>query len=119
VLGNLPDEIRFVYSIALEETFPVEYRLIPENINNSSPLSWTLSTNDSWISVLPASGTTPDSFSVSLNGFTIKTGEYYTGSLSITVVDPEHTAGSPHTITVILTFIDDPLHSFFLPVITR
>lgn len=119
VLGNLPDELRFVYSIALEETFPVEYLLIPENINNSSPLSWTLSTNDSWISVLPASGATPDSFSVSLNGFTIKTGEYYTGSLSITVVDPEHTAGSPHTITVILTFIDDPLHSFFLPIITR
>jgi uncharacterized protein YkwD len=118
-LGNLPGEIQFTYSIPMEKMFPYEYVIIPVNINSQSTIRWTLSSNDSWIIFSPSSGATPDSFTVSANGFSVNSEKIYSGDLLITVTDPEDAIDSPHIINVTLKIIDDPILSVYLPVIYR
>jgi uncharacterized protein YkwD len=119
VLGNLPTEISFVYSISQEQIFPDQYRLTPDNVVNPTGLIWMLSTNQSWIDFNPGNGSSPESFTVSANGFSSDSEAVYSGSLLVTVTDPGDTVGSPHTINVRLTIIADPITSIFLPVVGK
>jgi uncharacterized protein YkwD len=118
VLGNLPDKISFVYSHSLGTFTPAEYSVIPENISSSDILFWSLSSSADWLDFSPASGATPQHFSVSPNSFQNGSGNV-SGSLVVSVTEPGNTTGSPHEIQVTVIFLPGDLHPIYLPIISR
>jgi uncharacterized protein (TIGR03437 family) len=75
----------------------------PIQISNSgtgtSTLSWTATASDSWLSVLPASGTAPSNFSVSVSPAGLSAGTY-NGAIQILAASASN---SPLSIAVTLT----------------
>jgi hypothetical protein len=71
--------------------------------------SWTISTDSSWLSASPTSGSTPGSFSVSVSASGLATGSY-TGHVTVTA---SGIAGSPVSIPVTLqVFTQDMSETF-------
>ncbi|MEA3445724.1 MAG: BACON domain-containing carbohydrate-binding protein, partial [Bacteroidota bacterium] len=65
------------------------------NCGNDASLNWSATSDSSWITVIPATDTTPGSFTITADSNT--TGELRTGEIIITAGG---IAGSPQTITV-------------------
>lgn len=118
-LGNLPDELTFLYSIPQARLIPAKVTLTPADVSTFSPLTWTLTQAGAWFSSVPASGTSPQSFQITPGGFATGAPAVYPGSLTVTVSDPAGTLGSPHRIDLTLHVIDTPLYEVYLPLINR
>ena len=88
-LDELPAEVSFYYSI-LEQRFPAagaDLRII--NIEDGSPLDWTIEKEGEWFEATPAEGQSPDILSIAPDSFDPFNPGALTGSITITVVDPQ------------------------------
>ncbi len=116
-LGNLSDALMFLYSIPQSRLTPATVTLIPTDIGTNYPLTWTLAHTGTWFTATPSAGTSPQSFQITPGSFSTTTPATYTGSLTVTVIDPANTLGSPQHIDITLRVIDTPLSTVYLPLI--
>jgi len=118
-LGNLPDAVEFTYSIPDGQLFPRSYRVEPQNVGNDVPLTWQLSTSGTWFRLSTTQGITPHSFWIIPATFTTSSPATYSGTVTVTVVDPAGVAGSPHTIRLTLRAVNVRYHYAYLPVVVK
>lgn len=114
-LGNLPDTLQFTYSIPDERFLPTAYQVMPSNVGNDDPITWTVATEGVWFTVAPTGGTTPASFWITSTTFSTGTVAAYTGAVTVTVVDPAEVEGSPHRIDLSLRVVNTSLSHVHLP----
>jgi len=118
-LGNLPDQLHFTYSTASKQLLPAFVLVTPLNMGSPTILEWQVDSGDDWILATPEQGETPQSLQVTLLGLdSVKIG-IYTSTLEIEVTSPLDTLDSPHAIAVTLQVVDEPLHSLYLPNLSR
>ena len=119
-LGGLSDTLQFTYSIPEERFLPTVHRVTPLNVGNDDPLTWTVATEGAWFTAAPLTGTTPASFWITP---TIVTGAgtlpIHTGAVTVTVVDPSGTEGSPYWIGLTLQVVDTSFSHVYLPLILQ
>ncbi|MBN1657834.1 MAG: CAP domain-containing protein [Anaerolineae bacterium] len=118
-LGGLPTSLAFSYNVPTGALEPAAYDLTPQNVGSGQALTWQLSQVGDWFVATPATGTTPDSFRIEPTTFDPSTPGTYTGRVTVTVVDPPGTAGSPHTIELLLEVVDVPAYYIFVPIVVR
>jgi uncharacterized protein YkwD len=118
-LGNLPAELRFAYSIPSAQLVPVSYALTPQNVGDDDTLSWTVAFEGTWFEATPLSGSTPGSFSITPTVFSTDTVATYSGVVTVTVLDPPETEGSPQRIELTLRVVDTPIVAVYLPLAVR
>jgi uncharacterized protein YkwD len=118
-LGNLPDNVAFLYSIAEARLTPATQILTPLDVSTYDPITWTLAKTGSWFIASPPSETSPQSFQITPGSFATGTPATYIGSLTVTVSNPPGTTGSPHRIDLTLRVIDAPLYAVYLPSMSR
>lgn len=117
VLGNLPDVITFTYSIPVNQFMPEFVEQSPLNVGNYDPLNWEISTENTWLTVTPTKGTTPEMFRI-IPG-TVMTPSLIT-TPSVITISANSVMGyecSPHTMKVAIQLIDSPFNKMFIPFI--
>lgn len=118
-LGGLPDAITFTYSIPSEQLLSPAWILTPRNVGSDHLLNWHVTSDAPWIQIVPPSGTTPQSFSVTPVDFSTSSVFLYTGMLTVTVDNPSGVAGSPHQVHVALEVVDEEFSHIYLPLVCR
>jgi uncharacterized protein YkwD len=116
VLGNLPDTLKFIYSIPDQRLSPPLGAFIPQNNGDGCAMPYSVSAFGSWFSLSATSGTTPAPFTVTPTGFDTANPGVYTGSITVTVAGAN---GSPHSTSLSLDVVDWTVLQTFLPVVTR
>ncbi len=119
VLGNLPENLVFFYSIPDQKLYPTKQGFSPTNVGNNDPLTWQLTNLSSFFSADPGNGTTPTSIQITPDNFNRKKVHTYKGEITINVTDPSSVAGSPHTSQITLMVVDTKIHQVFLPGVHR
>lgn len=114
-LGNLPDSLAFTYSIPDQELLPAFHLVTPLNVGNADSLSWEVTAQGTFFTVEPLQGMTPESITITPTDFDRDNPNIYTGSVTITVLNPAGVAGSPHTISLTLQVIETPIFQTYLP----
>jgi len=117
-LGGLPDSLSFTYSTSQDSVSPPWINVTPTNISTSDTLSWTAAPSGNWVSVSPASGSTPNSFSIIPINLPSATPDPL-DKVTVTVSSPGGTVGSPKLIYLDLTIINGPIYIVYLPNVGR
>ncbi len=117
VLGDLPDRLTFTYNRWNGRLSPSVYELTPENTGSNEPLAWQLQQEGDWFQALPTRGTTPASFRIEPTTPSARAVGVYSGAVTVTVVDPAGTGGSPQTVSLMLEVVDRPVVSVFMPIV--
>jgi len=78
-----------------------------------------LSANQAWLGLNPTSGATPNSFTITPNGFNTHTATTLDGTVTVTATSPPGVNGSPKTITVHVNLIDSNIWQSYLPVLVN
>ena len=102
-----PSSLGFTASVGAPN--PPSQTITISNTGGGSALSWTASSNASWLSVAPASGTTPSTLTVSASTSGLPSGSY-SGVITITSAGAPN---SPQTVAVTLTVANVLLASNF------
>lgn len=118
-LGNLPSALGFLYSIPEGRLVPPLVTLQPGSVTWPDALIWSLSKTGAWFTASPSTGTTPQTFQITPNGFITDTPGAYTGNVTVSVSDPAGTLNSPREIDLTLRVIDTPLRYIYLPAVRR
>ena len=118
-LGGLPDAITFTYSIPSEQLLPPSWTLTPRNVGSDHLLQWSVTSDAPWMQIVPQSGTTPESFTVTPVDFETLYVLLYTGALTVTVDNPVGIAGSPHQVRLALEVVDEEFSRVYLPLVCR
>ncbi len=116
VLGGLPDTLHFIYSIPEDRLAPSAGIFIPKNIGDGSMMPYTVSSVGDWFTLSATSGNTPVSFTLTPADFDSTVPGSYTGSLTVT---SSGVCGSPHTTSLSLVIVDEPIYSTYLPIMAR
>ena len=95
-IGASPSSLQFSYTVGATTPDPQSVQLTN---GGSGTLSWTATTDQSWLSVTPSSGTAPSTLSISVSPGSLSAGAY-TGNVQITASGASNT---PLTIGVSLT----------------
>jgi uncharacterized protein YkwD len=119
ILGNLPENLVFLYSIPDQKLHPSYQEFSPTNLGNNDPLSWQVTISGSFFSANPGNGTTPTSVKVTPDNFDPNKVHTYTGEITINVTEPSPVGGSPHTAQITLMVVDTHIHQVFLPGIPK
>ncbi len=119
VLGNIPDAVAFTYSNADQALLPPSYAVTPLDIGGGSTLTWSISSEGTWFTVSPTSGTTPNSFTITPSGFTKEIEMMYTGAVTVTVTSPSGVTNSPKRTALTLRVTNQPLDHLFLPLVKK
>ena len=115
ILGLLPDNLSFMYSIPDQKIYPPQQNLTPANVGSSHELSWQVTKSGSFFSLSPGSGTTPSQILVTPDDFNQNRADTYSGSATISVTDPSSVPGSPHTVQIELKVLNDSITQVYLP----
>jgi uncharacterized protein YkwD len=115
ILGNLPDEINFTYSIPDESLLPATQSFQPMNVGGADTLAWRLDQQGDWFDVQPSTGSTPDWILVTPENFDPQVKGTFNGVIEVTVLDPLGVEGSPHSIQLTLRVVDYTVLRFFIP----
>ncbi len=115
VLGFVPEDLVFLYSIPDQKLYPSHQHLTVENVGSADPLSWQVTKNGTFFSVTPGNGTTPAQVRVTPDNFNHNQVNTYTGDITINITSPTSVAGSPHTAHVILIVVNAQVNQVFLP----
>lgn len=118
-LGDLPDSLAFTYNLQTGHMLPSAYEPVVENAGSDEPLTWQLAQEGGWFEAGPTAGTTPASFRIEPTAFDVSATGSYTGTVTVTVVDPPGTLGSPQTISLQLDVVDRPAYYLFVPLAVR
>ena len=119
ILGLLPENQFFMYSIPDQKIYPSHQHITPENVGSSDQLSWQVTKSGSFFSVSPGSGTTPTQIQVTPDNFNHNQANTYSGTVTIKVTDPSSVAGSPHTVQIQLKVLNASITQVFLPEILK
>lgn len=115
VLGDIPENLNFIYSIPDERLYPPFQDITPTNMGNGDPLTWQVTKEGSFFTVNPSSGTSPDSIRITPNSFSTTKSDTHNGQITITVSQPSNVEGSPHTSQITLIVSNDKLYQVFMP----
>lgn len=121
-LGNLPDQVFFIYDKSAAQLHPPSVTLQPLNTGSSAVLTWTASESVNWLSVNPAGGTTPSgTFTITPGGSELNVVGTKTTNVTVTVTNPASppTEGSPKAIQVVLNVVNALDKRIFLPAILK
>lgn len=118
-MADLPDSLWFAYSIADQRLIPQSFEVTPVDIYDSMTFTWSLGYQGEWFTVTPTSSLTPQSFWITPTDFITNTVITYSGSVSVTVIDPPGVLNSPQTINLTLRVIEEPFRQVFLPLIRK
>jgi subtilisin family serine protease len=116
-LGNVVEDVSFVYSIPERRLLSSDWRVPLDNASTDQPLDWTVSTAGDWFTVFPTSGTTPGGFTISPSTFVTSTPGTYTGAVTVTVTDPPAVEGSPQRIDLKLRVSETSFSYVYLPLV--
>lgn len=119
VLGNLPENLVFLYSIPDQKLYPPKQGFSPTNVGNNDPLTWQVTNLGSFFSADPGSGTTPTAIQITPDNFDRNKVNTYKGNITINVTDPSSVAGTPHTSQITLMVVDTHIIQVFLPGVFR
>lgn len=107
-LGGLPSEVAFSYNTATEQLKPPGEVVTPTNVGNSDPLQWTAAAANSWFTLTPTSGESPDDAlavePVIASVETLPAGQY-TSAFTVTVTDPADTLSAVQRVNVRLDVV--------------
>jgi hypothetical protein len=117
-LGNLPDSLSFLYSIADQRFVPESAVVTPLNVGNETTLTWQTSQSGTWFAAFPGTGSTPTSITITPQGSYSQAGTH-NGSLTVTVTSPGGTLGSPHVIDLTLTVVAGEFRQVYFPSIVQ
>jgi uncharacterized protein YkwD len=115
ILGNLPENLVFFYSIPDQKLYPPNQGFSPTNVGNNDPLTWQVANLGSFFSANPGNGATPTSIQITPDNFDRNKVNTYKGEITINITDPASVAGSPHTSQITLIVVNTPIHQVFLP----
>jgi hypothetical protein len=92
------------FSVAQGQTSSAQNLSVSESSNCSRPVSWSVSSNASWLVLATSSGTDNGSVAVSVNASSVNPGTYHS-SVVVSASGSGNTAvqGSPQTVPVTLT----------------
>jgi uncharacterized protein YkwD len=116
LLGDLPDALKFVYSIPDHRLSPSMVTITPQNDGDGCAMSYTASAAGSWFTLSATSGLTPAPFTITPLGYDTAAPGEYAGSLTVTA---SGAGGSPQTISLTLDVVDWTVNETFLPVLAR
>jgi len=116
-LGNLPNTLSFLYSIPDQRLVPAVHQTTPLNVGDDDTLTWSLTHAGDWFIVAPTGGATPASFWITPTTFETGAVATHTGAVTVTVVTPAGTEGSPHQTNLTLQVVNTPLSYVYLPLI--
>lgn len=119
VLGDLPDTLWFTYSMVDERLSPDTHKVTPQNVGSDDILTWAVSADGDWFAVNPLNGATPDSFWITPTMFDTDKVATYTGTSTVTIVEPSETENWPQQIDLILRVMDEPFRTIHLPLIVN
>jgi uncharacterized protein YkwD len=119
-LGNLPDQITFIYNLEKRELYPGPVTLQPLNTLSSLPLNWQVSSSANWIKVSNTSGTSPSGTTMIQPGDDViqKAGQL-SGSLVVMATGGVSVLGSPKEISVQVYVVNSMDHQLYLPAVRR
>ena len=118
-LGGLPSQVSFVYSTTTGEFLRSTYTLQPQNVGDTTALTWHVTTDSPWLRITPPDGSTPQIFTLTATNFNTTLIATYTGMLTVTVTDPLSVYRSPQVLPVTLTVIDWPFSYIYLPIVHK
>ena len=118
-LGDLPDEVRFFYSIPDGRLLPASVRVTPRNVGNGDPFTWRAVVTGPFFQGSPSTGSDGDSFQVLPAGFDRSVAGTYTGAVTVAVDDLEGVDGSPQRIDLTLRIIDASFEEAYLPLASK
>lgn len=119
-LGDLPDNLRFSYSVADGRFSPPAHEVTPQNSGNDDPLAWTATQEAEWYTVTPLSGTTPAFMRITPDvSDPGAPGTTHEGNVTVTVTDPAGVEDSPQQIDLSLQVVPGPYHQGYLPVVVH
>ena len=116
-LGDLPDDIRFTYSIPDGRLLPASVRVTPRNGGNGDRFTWRAEVMGECFRCSVLSGSNGDSFRVVPSGFDRDAVGTHTGAVTVSVDGLEGVPGSPQRINLTLQVVDAPLEAVYLPLI--
>jgi len=119
VLGNLPENLVFFYSIPDKKLYPTYQDFAPANTGSTDQLSWQVNNEGSFFSVTPGNGTTPTTIRVTPDNFNHNKVDTYIGEITINVTEPSSVEGAPHTLQIKLQVVDYKIRQLFLPGILK
>jgi hypothetical protein len=119
ILGGLPGEIRFLYSIPDGRLLPGDAQITPLNTGNDAPFTWRATIEGPWFEDAVLTGRAGEPFHVAPSGLENSTAGTYAGAATVTVADLEGVPGSPQRIDLIVQVIDAPLTVIYLPMLSR
>jgi hypothetical protein len=118
-MGNLADTLEFVYFPEVSELIPTHHSVQPHNTGTGGALTWRVEYSGDWLTVTPATGTTPATFVVTPDTMTSQTPITRTASVTVTVTDPPGTFDRVQVIEVNLNSSEGEPGRAFLPVTMR
>ncbi len=116
MLGGLPDEIHFVYSIPEGRLLPAAVQVAPRNVGNGDPFTWRATPEGEWFQVSSQRGGGADSFRITPTAYNTGAVGTYTGAVMVTADDPPSMAGSPQRIELTLRVVNTTFETVYLPV---
>jgi uncharacterized protein YkwD len=119
VLGFVPEELVFLFSIPDQKLYPSHQHLTVENVGTDAPLSWQVTQKGTFFSVTPGNGTSPAQVRVAPDNFNHNQVNTYTGQITINITSPTSVAGSPHTSQIKLMVVNAQVEQVFLPGVFR
>ena len=117
VIGNLPEDMHFTYSIPDQVLVPAFYSVTPLNLTDQTPLAWSVTTFGQWFEIIPNQGITPDPFIVQPDKFDTKHTNTYIGKFTLYVDNPPNVEGSSHITVVTLDVVDQEIDQLYLSLV--
>jgi uncharacterized protein YkwD len=115
MLGGLPNEIHFVYSIPEGRLLPASVQVAPRNVGNGDPFTWRATPVGEWFQISSQRGGSADSFRITPAAYNPGAAGTYTGAVTVTADDPPGMAGSPQRIELTLQVVDAQFETMYLP----
>jgi len=123
-LGPLPDGVTFTHYLSDSSFLPATYTLVPENVGSDDSLQWEVVGSGDWFTVTPTTGETSATSTDQPGGFTIvpddvdgAAAQSTSGSVTVTVTNPEGTIDAVQTIDVTLRSAAGAPDLIYLPLI--
>jgi uncharacterized protein YkwD len=116
VLGDLPDSLKFVYSLPEQRLYPPQGTIAPQNSGDGCAAPYTVSAEGGWFNLSALSGTTPEPFTVTPTDFYTATTGIYTGTLTVSIPGA---IGSPQSISLSLEVVDQEIFEAYFPLVSR
>lgn len=117
-LGNIPSALAFVYSQPEQAILLPTQVVVPLDTGGAS-LDWSLTTEGTWFSVVPTTGTSPSSFTITPTTFGKGMVATYTGAITVTVTNPADAANSPQRINLTLQVTNASFPRFNFPLVKK